>query len=357
MPKKPLISVVLPVFNGENYIEAALTSIMNQDFKDIEILVINDGSVDQTGAILERLAGLDKRIRVLTKGNGGLVSALNWGLAEAKADVIARMDADDISYPSRLSKQWQVLKERPEIGLVFSQMNKIDTRGRSIGEITNTKLSAEDVAEALSKGDCLPHHPTVMARKMDMLDVGGYREAFKGAEDLDLWYRMSKRTKLIGLSEILLDYRLHDGQVTQVSVVRQRFSRDLVALIAKEVDAGRRDPSEGWIDAPDYAWTVDTPQLCDAPADMLMLFSLYKLIDQILTDKNISDLSTEDISFVLKGLNEKPFFCSAKLRQVLAHHLVQEAKQRGLRILRMNAMLFALKNNPSRALRKKFKPF
>ena len=308
MATEPQISVILPVYNGEKYVETALRSIMVQDFKAIEILAINDGSVDQSGAILEALAQEDGRIRVLTRENDGLVSALNWGLAEAQADIIARMDADDVSYPNRFSRQWQVLQDNPDIGLVFSQMNKIKADGTPLGKVTNTKLSAEDVAAALSKGNCLPHHPTVMARKAEMLAAGGYREVFKGAEDLDLWYRMSKRTKLVGLSDVLLDYRLHEGQVTQTSVVRQRFSQDLVILIARELDAGRKDPSQSWASVPDFGWTADAPELVDAPADMVALFRSYYLIDQILTHKAIDTLSEDSLAFLLNGLKGKSFF-------------------------------------------------
>lgn len=357
MEKAPEISVVLPVYNGEKYIEDALNSILTQDFTDFELLAINDGSIDDTQAILERLADQDDRIRILSRDNDGLVSALNWGLEEARAPLIARMDADDISYPNRFSRQWQFLKDNPDIGLVFAQMNKIDAQGKSLGKVTNTRLSPQDVAAALSKGDCLPHHPTVMARRSEMLAAGGYREVFKGAEDLDLWYRMSKRTRLAGLADVLLDYRLHDGQVTQTSIVRQRFSQDLIILIAKELDAGRDDPSKGWDTVPAFDWDAGSPQLRDAPADLVALFRYYHLIDCILTRKGIGELASEDLDALLEGLKSKSFFGSAKVRQVLAHHITQEAKRRRLRGLTLKAMLFALKTNPSRALRYGFKPF
>ncbi|SFO44486.1 Glycosyl transferase family 2 [Cohaesibacter marisflavi] len=357
MEKIPEISVVLPVYNGEKYIEAALISILEQDFTDFELLVINDGSVDGTEAILERLAAQDERIRILARDNDGLVSALNWGLEEARAPLIARMDADDISYPNRFSKQWQFLKDNPDVGLVFAQMNKVDAQGKPIGKVTNTRTSPQDVAVALSKGNCLPHHPTVMARRSEMLGAGGYRDVFKGAEDLDLWYRMSKRTKLAGLADVLLDYRLHEGQVTQTSIVRQRFSQDLIILIAKELEAGRDDPSKGWDCVPSFDWTATSPQLLAAPANMVALFRYYHLIDRILTLNGIKDLASEDLDALLDGLKSKSFFGSAKVRQVLAHHIVQEARRRGLRGLALKAMLFALKTNPSRALRHGFKPF
>ncbi|WP_319414372.1 glycosyltransferase [uncultured Cohaesibacter sp.] len=357
MAHVPEISVILPVYNGEAYVEEAISSILAQDFTDFELLVINDGSTDGSGVILEKMARQDGRIRILARQNDGLVSALNWGLSEARADIIARMDADDIAYPNRFSVQWQCLKDNPDIGLVFSQMNKIDAQGRSIGKVTKTRLSAEDVAKALRQGNCLPHHPTVMARKAEMLAVGGYREMFKGAEDLDLWYRMSKRSKLVGLADVLLDYRLHPGQVTQTSVVRQRFSQDLIILIAREVEAGRDDLSQTWDGVPDFSWNGETPQLRNAPADMVKLFRSYDLIDQILNQGQIAELASDDLALLLNGLKGQSFFGSARLRQVLAHHLVQEAKRRGKRLLAFKAMLFALKTNPSRAIRYRFKPF
>jgi glycosyltransferase involved in cell wall biosynthesis len=357
MPNLPEISVILPIYNGEQYLEEALASILEQDFRSFEVLAINDGSIDGTGAILERMSRQDNRIRILSRENAGLVSALNWGLAEAKADIIARMDADDISYSNRFSIQRRFLENNPDVGLVFTQMRKIDDQGAPVQKVTNTPLSAEEIAKALKEGNCLPHHPTVMARKSEMQAAGGYREVFKGAEDLDLWYRMSKKTKLVGLSDVLLDYRLHTGQVTQRNLVRQRFSQDMIILIAREIEADRPDPSQSWTTPPEFSWSSNSPELSNAPNDILTLFRTYSIIDQILNQEAIDALPSDDLSFLLDIMIHTRFFSSAKSRQLLSHHLVQEAKQRELKELRRKAMIFAFKLNPSRALRHKFKPF
>ena len=229
-------------------------------------------------------------------------------------------------------------------------MNKIDHLGNAIGKVTNTPLSALEVSKALSQGNCLPHHPTVMARKAEMNAAGGYRKIFEGAEDLDLWYRMSKRTKLVGLRDVLLDYRMHEGQVTQKHLVRQRFSQDLIILIAKEIEVGRDDPSLSWSAAPDFHWDKQSPELSNAPSDMVMLFRYYSLINQILNEKKISSLKAADLNFLLDVMSKQRFFGSAKSRQNLAHNLIQEAKARKLKGLKWKALLFALKLNPLRAL-------
>ena len=113
----PLVSVLLPVYNAEPYLGAALESILRQDHKRLEIIAIDDGSRDRSLEIMRRYQQADGRITIVSRENRGLIATLNEGLALAKGDLIARMDADDISYPSRLSRQVSSFVEQPELAL------------------------------------------------------------------------------------------------------------------------------------------------------------------------------------------------------------------------------------------------
>src|SRR5690606_24519669 len=113
---EPLVSVVLPVFNGASFIEAALGSILNQTYRNLDVIVIDDGSTDATAALV-RVAETDRRLRFVSRENRGLISTLNEGLGLARGDLIARMDADDIAYPERIQRQVDTFLARPELAI------------------------------------------------------------------------------------------------------------------------------------------------------------------------------------------------------------------------------------------------
>lgn len=113
----PLVSVLLPVYNAEPYLAAAIESILRQDHQRLEIIAINDGSRDRSLEIMQRYQQMDGRITIVSRENRGLIATLNEGLALAKGDLIARMDADDISYPSRLSRQVSLFVQQPQLAL------------------------------------------------------------------------------------------------------------------------------------------------------------------------------------------------------------------------------------------------
>lgn len=128
MDNSDLISVILPVYNGENYIEEAVRSILSQTHKNLELLIVNDGSLDGTAKIISKLQVEDKRIRVIDTPNRGIISALNQGVSLASGFYIARMDADDISLDDRLEKQ-----------LAFMKRNSYHLVGGSINRFSETK--------------------------------------------------------------------------------------------------------------------------------------------------------------------------------------------------------------------------
>lgn len=245
MSEEPKISVVLPVKNGERYLEAAISSILGQTFRHIELLVVDDHSDDRTHEIAERFRSADGRIIFLKNPGNGLVDGLNFGVASAKAGLIARMDADDIALPDRLQRQYDFLLAHPEYDVVGSQVREIDEEGVFTGKTTTLPEHPSDVSEKLLEF-CTLRHPTVLMRRAAFEAAGGYRPQCVAAEDLDLWLRMAERGRLINLHEPLLHYRVHPGQVSQEKIWTQRLSRNLAIISAQERRAGRGDPLEGY---------------------------------------------------------------------------------------------------------------
>lgn len=228
----PLVSVLLPVYNGETYLEAAVRSILDQTFTDYELLILNDGSTDRSGEILARLAGEDERIQVITRENRGLVASLNELLERSCGTCCARMDADDLALPDRLEQQVQYLSDHPEVVLVGGQPLLIDSSGRPLG-IMHQPLSHAEIDRDHLRGCSSVSHPAVLFRKEKVLQVGGYRQESYPAEDLDLWLRLGEVGEIRNLPEVVLRYRIHEKSISGSNQTRQ-------------LDAARRACEAAW---------------------------------------------------------------------------------------------------------------
>lgn len=206
------ISVVMPAYNAEKYVGEAISSILNQTYKDFEFIIINDGSTDKTKEVIQ--AYNDSRIVYLeNEHNLGIVTTLNKGLRYATGEYIARMDADDISVKDRLEKQVTYLDKNKSIGLLGTGIcvfgEKLQDQNRTF--TTDPKqLKAE-----LIFNSCIAH-PTVMIRK-EILEKNDlcYNEEFAGAEDYCLWWEIAKVSSISTVSDILLHYRIHSSQITK----------------------------------------------------------------------------------------------------------------------------------------------
>lgn len=211
MSQVPRVCVLLPVHNGEKYIESALRSVMGQSLRDIEILVVDDGSTDETPAILARLAAEDARIRVERPDhNLRLPGALNFGLDRVQAPYVARMDADDLCEPDRLEIQARFLDAHPDIVLVGCGAIDIDAEDH---EIRRRPAAADPFAVRWKLRFNLPFsHPTFMYRGAAM--GLRYDALWTVSEDYDIAARLSERGKMACLPEMLLRYRVHDASIT-----------------------------------------------------------------------------------------------------------------------------------------------
>jgi glycosyltransferase involved in cell wall biosynthesis len=205
----PAISVVMPLYNTERHLPAALDSVLEQSFTDFEIIAVDDGSKDGTLGILRQYAANDPRIRVITRPNTGIVGALNDGLGAARGEFIARMDGDDLCLPDRFAKQVDYLRNHADCVLVGSQALLIDPEGAPICPHTQTRFTHEEIDhDHLNRGWPVIH-PAVMMRRSAVEKIGGYREEYKWLEDLDLFLRLAEIGRLANLPDALLKYRLH----------------------------------------------------------------------------------------------------------------------------------------------------
>ena len=176
--KNPKISVLMPVYNAERFLQEAIDSILNQTFKDFEFLIINDASTDNSKKII--LSYDDKRIRYFeNKKNLALPTTLNKGLRLAKANYIARMDADDVSLPNRLEEQLFIIEKDDNVGLVTSWIAMIDEKNNNKGywHIDIENSSSEEIFYTLFFENCLAHS-SVLIKKDIVLKIGGYNESF-----------------------------------------------------------------------------------------------------------------------------------------------------------------------------------
>lgn len=206
---KPVISVILPVYNGSRFLKEAIDSILNQTFSNFELIIINDGSTDETQAIISSYN--DSRIRSFDKKNSGLIDTLLFGIKKCNADWIARMDADDICFPNRFEIQLQYISE--EVAVIGSQALLIDENGIEYGrtKFENNHLGIMNKIENLFSNII---HPSVLINKRLLEKVGGYDPKMHVAEDFDLWLRISKIGKLINVNETLIKLRKHDDNIS-----------------------------------------------------------------------------------------------------------------------------------------------
>lgn len=235
----PTVSVVMAVRDGERWLRETLASLSRQTFAGYEAVIVDDGSTDGTPAILAE-AARDPRLRILTRPGEGLVKALNQGLAAAQAPLVARLDADDLAEPERFARQVTFLEAHPEVAALGSALRIIDQEGRIL-RTQKYPCGPRKVAEAMLSG-CALAHPAVMMRREAVIAAGGYREAFRHAEDYDLWLRLGERHALDNLPEPLLRYRVHGGSVSFRHRRQQVLATFVARLCARARRTGRTEP-------------------------------------------------------------------------------------------------------------------
>jgi glycosyltransferase involved in cell wall biosynthesis len=307
-----VVEVLLPVFNGAMTITKAVESLQRQTITSLRIIVVNDGSTDQTPEVLAALAARDSRISVLTQPNAGTVDALNAGLRLCKAEFIARQDADDVSHPSRLAVELAYLGTHRECVAVSGAVKHIDEQGRFLGTIqTFPQPDRADPHWAPSREPYLMH-PFLMLRRAELQAIGGYRHVYY-SEDTDLCWRLQELGAMHNLDMPLGEYRMHTGSVSGRSIVNGRImalSSQLAGLSALRRRTGRADlhfPKEAIIEYQkartlSKLWELGKRELDDDEAGYLRIALAGKLLE--LSSYRPYELEFSDCQFIRDALHE-----------------------------------------------------
>ena len=227
---KPLVSVVMPVYNTELYLAEAIESILAQTFTDFEFIIVDDGSRDRSPAIIRSYAERDPRIRLVQLAeNAGEGPARIAGLAAARGEYLAGQDSDDISLPQRLEKQARFLQANPDVGAVGAYTRVVSEDLQPLYEREPPVRHAVIVLDHYLGFLSAPFtHASLMTRRRLMLDAGGYDESIRRSIDCDLMTRLLGRTQFSNIAECLYLYRQHAGQLSTHTDARRNHDRMLV---------------------------------------------------------------------------------------------------------------------------------
>ncbi|WP_053058277.1 glycosyltransferase family A protein [Pedobacter sp. BMA] len=219
---KRMISVVMPVYNAEQYIAVAIKSILAQTYGNFEFLILEDGSTDGTLQIINSFD--DSRIKLIRNdANKGIVYNLNYGLEVAGGRYVARMDADDIAHPERLALQYEFMEAHPDIAICGTWFEIMEEN-----VVVELPVDHDQIKIGLLDY-CVIGHPTAMLRA-DFFKTNNlkYNSSMQNAEDYDLWVRVAETGKLANLPHVLLRYRKHEQQVSKVASSSQQIITNIV---------------------------------------------------------------------------------------------------------------------------------
>lgn len=212
-----MISILLPVFNMQDYISKSIKSIINNTYKNFELVIVNDGSTDKTEEIIKSFN--DDRIKYLKKSNSGLIETLNYGIQKCNYSIIMRMDGDDIILSNKIQNQLNYFKKSNSI-LTGTSGYLIDSHGNKIAPI-DLPTKHNEILKSMLKMSPSLIHPSVMFYKDTVLKVGGYDSNFKHAEDFDLFLRLSKIGKISNMSERFIYLRKHENNISLLNAEEQ----------------------------------------------------------------------------------------------------------------------------------------
>lgn len=219
MSKNPKVSVVIPAYNAVRFVNATIDSVLSQTLQDFEILAVDDGSTDNTKEILETYGD---KIRYLPKKNGGVSSARNFGIENAKGKYIAFLDADDVWMPEKLEKQVSLMETNEELGLCYAATQKVDEELNYLSSIPANAY--EDYTESLLlnlnivAGSC----SSAMVRREILAQTDGFDSRFTTYADWEFWLRLSLLTKFAPINEELVKYRIVKGSMSSKPEVSKK---------------------------------------------------------------------------------------------------------------------------------------
>jgi glycosyltransferase involved in cell wall biosynthesis len=232
MAETPLVTVLMPVYNAEDFVHGAVQSILDQTYPNLELLIINDGSTDKSAEIIRSYE--DSRIQYVENDNNlRLIATLNKGLKLARGKYIARMDADDVAFPDRLQEQVTFMEANPEVGVCGTWYEAFGSKNSIVRYPTD-----HNAIKYMSLYQCPFCHPTIMFRTSVITDNQiEFDSDYPHAEDYELWGRLSDLCQLANLPKVLLRYRLHDSNISKLENSTQvRNSNRIKASLFKQID-------------------------------------------------------------------------------------------------------------------------
>ncbi len=287
----PLISVNMPAYNAGPFVAEAVESVLSQTLDDLQLVVVDDGSTDQTPSIVRRIAERDGRVRLISRPNTGVVGARNDALRISEGEFVAVLDADDVARPDRLERQVAYLRDHPECVAVGSRALIIDADGDPLDywfpKRDHEEIDAVNLANDQGAALC---HSSVTMRRSVVASLGGYREPYATTEDLDLWLRLAEVGQLATLDEPLVSYRHHLTNIGHTQEGRQWNAPALAVADARRRRAlppvERPEPPVPltpefephiWLDGSGVRARRDGPQVC--PPEYPRYSVLKSLVD------------------------------------------------------------------------------
>ncbi len=221
MNNEPLVSVVMPAYNAEEYIGEAIESILAQTYKDFEFIIVDDGSKDRTKEIINEYTKKDNRIKVFVQEkNLGISAALNRGISEAKGKYIVRMDTDDYSYPTRIETQVNFMETHPKVVVSGAAIQICDEK-LNLLHVRTYNPTDKAIRKNIFKYNPFAH-PATIWRKEELITAGVYNKDLCDVEDYDLYFRVGKLGEFYNLNDILLKYRQSSKGISQTKAKRQQ---------------------------------------------------------------------------------------------------------------------------------------
>lgn len=222
-----LISVVIPAYNAERFVADAIASAISQSHDTIEVIVVDDGSTDNTAGIVEKIAAGDARVRLVRTGaRGGAAKARNHGVRLAKGELVAPLDSDDLWAPDKLERQLEALREGgPEVGVVYCWTSAIDEAGRVLAPLWRPRCETGDVLGLAIVDGLIGNASVPLIRRRVLDEVGGYCESLQLGEDWDFHMRAAAVTRFGLVKAPLVGYRLWPGGATSLGDWRAELAR------------------------------------------------------------------------------------------------------------------------------------
>ena len=226
----------MPVYNGEKFLREAIESILSQTFTDFEFIIVNDGSTDNSLLLIKEYANKDSRIKIIDQKNGGVIVALNNALKICKGEYIARMDTDDISYSNRIEKQIEFI-EKENAFICGTWAHIVDENSLIISnkEFDYPPKTWKEIKKYLIRANPFIHPSVIFKKEIYEKEKDKNRNLYrnnKHIEDYELWTRIVPKYKSINLQEYLLNYRIHNNQITKKSNLEMRIKGIEIRLLA-----------------------------------------------------------------------------------------------------------------------------